>query len=67
MSGVTQLYEQSASPIFQKRMYDSAQEPRLSPGRYSLGSGRYQRPCLQRDLPARIDDLPRNIGEAEFG
>ena len=31
MSGVTQLYEQSAFPIFQNRMYDSAEEARACP------------------------------------
>jgi hypothetical protein len=31
MSGVTLLYEQSAFPIFQNRMYDSAQEARACP------------------------------------
>jgi hypothetical protein len=31
MSGVTQLYEQSAFPIFQNRMYDSTQEARACP------------------------------------
>ena len=32
MSGVTPLYEQSDFPIFQNRMYDSAQEARACPG-----------------------------------
>jgi hypothetical protein len=34
MSGPTMLYEQSAFPIFQNRIYDSAQEARaiLVPG-----------------------------------
>lgn len=31
MSGVTQLYEQAAFPIFQNRMYDSVQEARTCP------------------------------------
>ena len=31
MSGATMLYEQSAFPIFQNRMYDSAQEARACP------------------------------------
>jgi hypothetical protein len=31
MSGATQLYEQSAFPIFQNRMYDSAHEARACP------------------------------------
>src|SRR3954470_12862003 len=31
MSGMTQLYEQSEFPIFQNRMYDSAQEARACP------------------------------------
>lgn len=31
MSGLTQLYEQLAFPIFQNRMYDSAQEARACP------------------------------------
>ena len=31
MSGATKLYEQSAFPIWQNRMYDSAQEARACP------------------------------------
>lgn len=32
MSGTTELYAQSAFPIFQNRIYDSAPEARACPG-----------------------------------